>query len=199
MSSFWARVSSARGSGTPSAAAAQRVTLRSRPMMNAHHELNHRMPERRPHRRAQCLRIHGVRAAAQEHARRRAQRMRRANQRANVAGVLHAVHDQQRTRGHVGQRPRPRPQREGRPAASGLASPRIRASRLRWSRHSPPAASACLRVVCASSGATSAPFEPSLAASSRRAAPSRTARPAMAARLAPWRSRTPSADYAGKP
>src|SRR6266496_304079 len=66
------------------------------------------MPEGRAHRRPQCLRIHRVRAAAEQQARRRPERERRADQRADVAGILHAVDDEQRSARNIAQRPGPR-------------------------------------------------------------------------------------------
>ena len=71
-------------------------------------ELDDGMTKRSPHRRAQRLRVHRIGAAAQQQARRRPERVRRANQRPDVARILHAVHNQKRTVGHVVERPRAR-------------------------------------------------------------------------------------------
>lgn len=62
--------------------------------------------ERGPHRSPQYLGVRNVGRSLQEHGTRRAQRKRRAEQCADVSGILHTVEDQHRklrVRAHVGQ------------------------------------------------------------------------------------------------
>src|ERR1051325_4696826 len=71
-------------------------------------ERHHRVAEGRPHRGPQRLGARGVGGAAQHHGARGAQRVRRANQRADVPGVLHPVDHERhgaRPRSELGRRP----------------------------------------------------------------------------------------------
>ena len=66
------------------------------------------MAKRRAHRGAQRFGIHRIRAAAQQETRRGPERVCRANQRPDVAGILDAVDDEDRTGGHGAELPRAR-------------------------------------------------------------------------------------------